>query len=134
MKPVQAEITKLKSPHGFRESGRTLQTTALVNEAYLRLVSNQASWQNRAHFFAISAQLMRQILVDFAGSRHQLKCGGQIRRVSLDEASVSFKEPDADLVALDDALKTLTPVDPRKSQLVGLRFFGGSVWKRQPKC
>jgi len=109
----------------FENPGHTLQTTALVNEAYLRLVSNRASWQNRAHFFAISAQLMRQILVDFARSRHQLKRGGQVQRVSLDEALVSSKEPDADLVALDDALTALTAVDSRKSRVVELRFFGG---------
>jgi len=105
--------------------GHTLQTTALVNEAYLRLVSNRATWQNRAHFFAISAQLMRQILVDFARSRHQLKRGGKIQRVSLEEATVSSEEPDADLVALDDALNALAAVDHRKSRVVELRFFGG---------
>jgi RNA polymerase sigma-70 factor (ECF subfamily) len=105
--------------------GHTLQTTALVNEAYLRLVSNRATWQNRAHFFAISAQLMRQILVDFARSRHQLKRGGKIQRVSLEEATVSSEEPDADPVALDDALNALAAVDHRKSRVVELRFFGG---------
>jgi RNA polymerase sigma factor (TIGR02999 family) len=105
--------------------GHTLQTTALVNEAYLRLVDSNATWQNRAHFFAISAQLMRQILVDFARRHHQLKRGGQVHRVSLDEALVSAKVADADLVSLDDALKALAGVDPRKSQVVELRFFGG---------
>jgi RNA polymerase sigma factor (TIGR02999 family) len=105
--------------------GHTLQTTALVNEAYLRLVSNRATWQNRAHFFAISAQLMRQILVDFARSRHQLKRGGKVQRVSLDEAIVGSEEADVDLAALDDALKALAMVDQRKSQVVELRFFGG---------
>src|SRR5262249_3481390 len=98
--------------------GHTLQTTALVNEAYLRLVSNRATWQNRAHFFAISAQLMRQILVDFARSRHQLKRGGKVQRVSLDEAVVGSEESDVDLVALDEALKVLAMVDQRKSQVV----------------
>jgi len=100
-------------------------TTALVNEAYLRLVSNQASWQNRAHFFAISAQLMRQILVDFARIRHQWKRGGEVQRVSLEEAMVSPQGRGADLVALDDSLTALAAVDPRKSRMVELRFFGG---------
>src|SRR5262245_9221593 len=103
----------------------TLQTTALVNEAYLRLVSNRAEWQNRAHFFAISAQLMRQILVDFARTHRQLKRGGKVQRVSLDEAVVSSEERDANLEALDDALTALAAIDPRKSRVVELRFFGG---------
>jgi RNA polymerase sigma factor (TIGR02999 family) len=123
---VYKELHRLAHRYmGFETPGHTLQTTALVNEAYLRLVSNQASWQNRAHFFAISAQLMRQILVDFARSRHQLKRGGKVQRVSLDEAQVGCKEPDADLVALDDALTALTAVDQRKGRVVELRFFGG---------
>jgi RNA polymerase sigma-70 factor (ECF subfamily) len=123
---VYKELHRLAHRYmGFENPGHTLQTTALVNEAYLRLVSNQATWQNRAHFFAISAQLMRQILVDFARSRHQLKRGGQVQRVSLDEALVGSKEPDADLVSLDDALSALAAVDSRKSQVVELRFFGG---------
>jgi len=109
----------------FENPGHTLQTTALVNEAYLRLVSNRANWQNRAHFFAISAQLMRQILVDFARSRHQWKRGGRGQRVSLDEALVTSNEADADLVGLDEALKALAAVDERKSRVVELRFFGG---------
>ena len=103
----------------------TLQTTALVNEAYLRLVSNRAEWQNRAHFFAISAQLMRQILVDFARTHRQLKRGGKVQRVSLDEARISSEERDANLEALDDALTALAAIDPRKSRVVELRFFGG---------
>jgi RNA polymerase sigma factor (TIGR02999 family) len=123
---VYKELHRLAHRYmSFENPGHTLQTTALVNEAYLRLVSNRATWQNRTHFFAISAQLMRQILVDFARSRHQLKRGGKVPRVSLDEALVSAQEPDADLVALDDALTALTAVDSRKSQVVELRFFGG---------
>jgi RNA polymerase sigma-70 factor, ECF subfamily len=123
---VYKELHRLAHRYmGLENPGHTLQTTALVNEAYLRLVSNKASWQNRAHFFAISAQLMRQILVDFARSRHQLKRGGKVQRVSLDEATVSCEEPDADLVGLDDALTALATVDPRKSRVVELRFFGG---------
>jgi RNA polymerase sigma factor (TIGR02999 family) len=109
----------------FESPCHTLQTTALVNEAYLRLVSNRAEWKNRAHFFAISAQLMRQILVDFARSHRQLKRGGKVQRVSLDEALVSTEERDANLEALDDALTALAAIDPRKSRVVELRFFGG---------
>jgi len=109
----------------FENPCHTLQPTALVNEAYLRLVSNRAEWQNRAHFFAISAQLMRQILVDFARSHRQLKRGGKVQRVSLDEALVSPTERDANLEALDDALTVLATIDPRKSRVVELRFFGG---------
>jgi RNA polymerase sigma-70 factor, ECF subfamily len=123
---VYRELHRLAHRYmGLENLGHTLQTTALVNEAYLRLVDSNASWQNRAHFFAISAQLMRQILVDFARRHHQLKRGGQVQRVSLDEALVSAKEPDADLVTLDEALKALSGVDPRKSRVVELRFFGG---------
>ena len=123
---VYRELHRLAHRYmGLENPGHTLQTTALVNEAYLRLVDSNATWQNRAHFFAISAQLMRQILVDFARRHHQLKRGGQVNRVSLDEALVSAKVADADLVSLDDALKALAGVDPRKSQVVELRFFGG---------
>ena len=104
----------------------TLQTTALVNEAYLRLVdSSKVHWQNRAHFFAISAQAMRRVLVDMARARRFLKRGGEVEKVSLDEALAVSQVPGADLVALDDALKTLAEMDPRKSQVVELRFFGG---------
>lgn len=106
--------------------GHMLQTTALVNEAYLRLVdSSRVRWQNRAHFFAVSAQLMRRILVDFARSRHNLKHGGAIRKVPLDEALIISHEKTDDLVALDDALHTLAALSPRQSQVVELRFFGG---------
>jgi RNA polymerase sigma factor (TIGR02999 family) len=106
--------------------GHTLQVTALVNEAYLRLIdASQMQWQNRAHFFGVAAQLMRQILVDFARSRLSQKRGGEVIQVPLDEALVVSKEKEADLVALDDALKALGAIDPRRSQLVELRFFGG---------
>ena len=104
----------------------TLQTTALVNEVYLRLIDiQQVSWQNRAHFFAISARMMRRILTDFARSRNYLKRGGEAVHVSWDEALVVSEEPDADIVAIDGALTQLAEVDPRKSQVVELRFFGG---------
>jgi RNA polymerase sigma factor (TIGR02999 family) len=123
---VYKELHRLAHRYmSFENPGHTLQTTALVNEAYLRLVSNRANWQSRAHLFAISAQLMRQILVDFARSRHQWKRGGKVQRVSLEEALVSTEGPDADLVALDEALKALAAMDPRKSRVVELRFFGG---------
>jgi RNA polymerase sigma factor (TIGR02999 family) len=104
----------------------TLQTTALVNEVYLRLVNcHEVNWQDRAHFFAVCAKLMRRILVDFARSRHSQKRGGKERPVLLEEALVVSRESSADLPALDDALKALAAVDPRKSQVVELRFFGG---------
>jgi RNA polymerase sigma factor (TIGR02999 family) len=107
-------------------SGHTLQTTALLNEAYLRLVdSAKPSWQNRAHFFAVSAQVMRRILVDWARSRQALKRGGEVRPLELEEALVVADAPGADLVALDDALKALAALDPRRSKVVELRFFGG---------
>jgi RNA polymerase sigma factor (TIGR02999 family) len=106
--------------------GHTLQATALIHETYLRLVNvRQVKWQNRAHFFAICAQLMRRILVDFARSRGYQKRGGGAQRVDFDEALMVGSEPEANLVALDEALRQLSEVDPRKSQVVELRFFGG---------
>ena len=107
-------------------SGHTLQTTALVNEAYLRLVDcGQVNWQDRAHFFAVSAQLMRRILIDFARARGYVKRGGAVPHISLDEVPSVCNEPDVNLVALDDALNALSAVDERKSKVVELRFFGG---------
>ena len=107
-------------------SGHTLQTTALVNEAYLRLVDcRKVNWQDRAHFFAVSARLMRRILIDFARSRGYLKRGGAVAHISLDEAPSVCNEPDVNLVAVDDALKALSAVDERKSKVVELKFFGG---------
>jgi RNA polymerase sigma factor (TIGR02999 family) len=105
--------------------GHSLQTTALVNEAYLRLVDyNRMQWQDRAHFFAVSAQLMRRILVDHA-RRQNLKRGARAPHLSLDEAASLGQERAADLVALDDAMKALERIDPRKVQVVEMRFFGG---------
>jgi len=105
--------------------GHSLQTTALVNEAYLRLVGyERMQWQNRAHFFAVSAQVMRRILVEHA-RRHNLKRGGGVLHVSLDEAAVVAGNRAADLVTLDDAMNTLAQIDPRKAQVVEMRFFGG---------
>jgi RNA polymerase sigma factor (TIGR02999 family) len=124
---VHQELRRLARRYMFGERpGHTLQTTALINEAYLRLVnSRQVNWQNRAHFFAISAQLMRRILVDSARARGDQKRGGGIPKVTLDEALIGPQEKGQDLVALDDALKVLSGVDPRKSRVVELRFFGG---------
>jgi len=107
-------------------SGHTLQTAALVNEAYLRLVDQrQVRWQNRAHFFGIAAQLMRRILIDYARKRTYAKRGGGAVKISLDEDLVISQQRAADLVALDDALKGLASIDPQQSRVVELRFFGG---------
>ena len=124
---VHDELHRLAKRYMMGERpGHTLQATALVNEAYLRLIdSSRVRWQNRAHFFAVSAQLMRRILVDFARARHYLKRGGDKQQVSFDEALIVSEEPDADLVALDEALTALATVDSRKASVVELRFFGG---------
>ena len=107
-------------------SEHTLQTTALINEAYLRLVDFQhISWRNRAQFFGICAQLMRRILVDFARARGSQKRGGDGSHLPLDETLIVSSEPRADLIALDDALKNLAAFDERKSRVIELRFFGG---------
>ncbi len=124
---VYGELHQVAQRYMAREApGHTLQTTALVNEVYLRLVDvREVSWQNRAHFFAVCAKLMRRILTDFARSRRYIKHGGEVRHVSFDEPLVVSDEPRADLLALDEALNTLAAVDQRKSQVVELRFFGG---------
>ena len=107
-------------------AGHLLQTTALVNEVYIQLVDcADIDWQGRAHFFAVSAQLMRRILVDFARDWKTKKRGGRIPHISLDEAPTLCKMPDPNLVALDDALTALAAIDERKSKTVELRFFGG---------
>jgi RNA polymerase sigma-70 factor (ECF subfamily) len=123
---VYDELRRLARHYMKRErAGHSLQTTALVNEAYMRLVDyKRMQWQNRAHFFAISAQLMRRILVEHA-RRRNLKRGGGVQHVSLDEAAVVGGAQDADLVALDDAMNALARLDPRKVQVVEMRFFGG---------
>ena len=124
---VHAELRRLARGYMRRErAAHTLQTTALINEAYIRLVEGKAvNWQNRAHFFGISARVMRRVLVDFARERGYRKRGGGNRRVPLDEALPVVVAPDEDLVALDDALNALADVDPRKSRAIELRFFGG---------
>ena len=111
---------------GRERNAHTLQSTALVHEAYGRLIDlKSVSWQNRAHFFAVSAQLMRRILVDYARSRSYSKRGGEWRQVPLNEAVAVFQDRRTDIVALDDALRTLADIDPRKARVVEMRFFGG---------
>ena len=124
---VYEELRRLAHEYMRRENpGHTLQTTALVNEAYLRLVDlKRLQWQNRAQFFGIAAQLMRRILVDYARARHYQKRGGGARQVSLEEAAVMAKGRSAEFIALDDALESLAAIDPRKSRIVELRYFGG---------
>ena len=124
---VYEELHRLARNHMSRErQGHTLQTSALVNEAYLRLIDQKnVRWQNRAQFFSIASRLMRRILIDHARSHQYAKRGGGTRRVSLDEAAVVAEEQATELVALDDALKSLAALDPRKCQVVELRFFGG---------
>jgi RNA polymerase sigma-70 factor (ECF subfamily) len=124
---VYDELRRVASHYMRREdTGHTLQTTALVNETYLRLIDQKRMrWQNRAHFFGIAAQLMRRILVDHARKRHNLKRGGTVRKVSLDQAAFVGDERDTDLVALDEALRSLETLDERKGKVVELRFFGG---------
>jgi RNA polymerase sigma factor (TIGR02999 family) len=115
--------------HGLMRGERpnhTLQTSALIDEAYLRLVGQQrASWNNRTHFFAVSAQIMRRILVDYARSRHYAKRGGRAVHLSLDDVALVSPEPAAGLVELDEALSRLAAVAPRKARVVELRYFGG---------
>jgi RNA polymerase sigma-70 factor (ECF subfamily) len=123
---VYDELRRLAGRYMRRESqGHTLQTSALVNEAYLRLVDQRSvQWQNRAHFFGVAAQLMRRILVDHARSRLRAKRGGGAQMVSLVDSGATSKEV-ADVIALDVALKDLAEMDPRKSQIVEMKFFGG---------
>jgi RNA polymerase sigma factor (TIGR02999 family) len=107
-------------------AGHSLQATALVNEAYLRLIDvKHVNWQNRAHFLAMTARFMRRILVDYARSKGYQKRGGRAVNVTFDEGLPVAAEPGMDLVALDDALKALATVDERKSRVIELRFFGG---------
>jgi RNA polymerase sigma factor (TIGR02999 family) len=111
---------------GRERRGHTLQTTALVHEAYLRLVgAGPLDWQSRSHFFAIAARAMRRILVDHARSRRSLKRGAAARAVSLDEGLLVAPQPHRDMVSLDEALEALTALDPRKGRVVELRYFGG---------
>jgi RNA polymerase sigma factor (TIGR02999 family) len=124
---VYTELHRLAHQYMNRErQGHTLQTSALVNEAFVRLVDQKdVHWQNRAHFFGIAAQMMRRILVDYARNRGYAKRGGSAQQVSLDEGMLVSERRSAEIVALDEALKNLATIDERKSQLVELRFFGG---------
>ena len=124
---VYEELRRLARSYMRREpKGHTLQTTALINEAYVRLVDQQSvRWQNRSHFFAISAQIMRRILVDHARRHLQAKRGGGAKRISLDEVMIVAKERSAEVLMLDEALSNLARLDPRRSQVVELRYFAG---------
>ena len=124
---VQPELHRLAHHYMGREAiGHTLQTTALLNEAYLQLVDDpKRNWQNRTHFVAAAAQLMRRIMVDHARERRALKRGGGALKVSLDDAALVTEQRSEELLALDEALEKLAVLDPRKSQIVELRYFGG---------
>jgi RNA polymerase sigma factor (TIGR02999 family) len=124
---IYRELRSLAQRYMKRErADHTLQPTALVNEAYLRLIDvNRIHWQNRAHFLAVAAQTMRRILVEFARQRHRLKRGGDAVAVTVDDAGEIAQRKDADVVALSDALSALATFDERMSQVVELRFFGG---------
>jgi RNA polymerase sigma factor (TIGR02999 family) len=124
---IYAELHRLASRYMRQEGpGHTLNTTALVNEAYLRLVNQkEVNWQNRAHFFAVSAQSMRNILIDMARSRKRQRRGGDAPHIPLDEALIFSDNRAAELMALDDALTALAKLDGRKSSIVELRYFGG---------
>ncbi|HEX5083173.1 MAG TPA: sigma-70 family RNA polymerase sigma factor [Blastocatellia bacterium] len=125
--PLVYETLRRIARHHLRgeRAGHTLETAALINEAYLKLVEQSVSWQSRAHFFGIAARLMRQLLVDYARARQRLKRGGDQWRVSLTDAAGVAQEQAADLLALDEALESLARVDPQRSRVVELRFFGG---------
>src|ERR1043166_2288146 len=124
---VYPELRRLAKRHMDREgSAHTLQTSALINEAYLKLVNRQnVQLQNRAHFFSVAAQVMRHILVDHARTRNYAKRGGGATKLPLDEAAAFTEQRAAQLIALDDALRDLAALDARKSQIIELRFFGG---------
>ena len=124
---VYDELRRIAHRYVQRErNGHTLETTALVNEAYLRLAGQKKiEWQNRAHFFAVTAQVMRHILIDHARRRQYAKHGGDARQVSMEEAESMSQERASELVALDEALDELTKLDARKSRVVELRYFGG---------
>ena len=123
---VYAELRKLAAHYLKSERGEhTLQPTALVHEAYFRLVEQETSWQNRTHFFAVAANLMRRILVDYARARTANKRGGDAEKVSLEDAFVFVKEKPSEMIALDEALEELARIDPRRSRVVELKFFGG---------
>jgi RNA polymerase sigma factor (TIGR02999 family) len=127
MPAVYKELRKIAARYLRGErSGHTLQPTALVHEAYIKLIDrSQVNWQNRAHFLGTAAQLMRNILVDHARARNAAKRGGGEYKVSLNEAMISSEPPDVDLIALDEALDELSALDPQQGRVIELRFFGG---------
>ena len=124
---IYSELRKRAHRYMARENpGHTLQTTALIHEVYIRLAEQKdKKWENRSHFFAVAAQAMRHILVDYARSRKAARHGGALRSVSLEEAAVVSDERTSEIVALDDALEQLAGLDPRQSRIVEMRFFGG---------
>jgi len=123
---LYGELRRLASYYLRRERPEhTLQPTALVHEAYLRLVDQDVQWRNRSHFFAVAAQLMRRILVDYARSHRAAKRGGVATKISLEEGIAVSKERAGDLVALDEALNRLASIDPQQGRIIELRFFGG---------
>ena len=127
MPVIHSELRRLARRYMARERpGHTLQTTALINEAYVRLVDQQGvEWQDRAHFFAVAAQIMRHILVDHARKYQSEKRGAGLQKIALDDVAVANQERASELIALDEALDALAALDPRQSQIVELRFFGG---------
>jgi RNA polymerase sigma factor (TIGR02999 family) len=127
MPMVETELRRIAANHMRRERpGHTLQTSALVNEAYLKLIDQrQVRWENRSHFFALASQLMRRILLDHARSQSRAKRGGDAVHVGLDEVTVISPQKSETLIALDEALTRLAEFDPRKSKIVEMRFFGG---------
>ena len=123
---IYDELRRIAHRYAQRErNGHTLETTALVNEAYLRLAGEKRDWQNRSHFFAVTAQVMRHILIDHARRRHYVKHGGEAQHVPIEAASVMASERAAELIALDEALEEFARLDPRKARVVELRYFGG---------
>jgi RNA polymerase sigma-70 factor (ECF subfamily) len=124
---VYSELRRLARAHMRRERpGHTLQTSALINEAYMRLIGGKITWQNRAHFFGVASRLMRQILVDYARKRSATKRGGSDQlQVSLEDIAVSAESDAVELISLDNALRNLAAMDQRMSQVVELRYFGG---------
>jgi RNA polymerase sigma factor (TIGR02999 family) len=127
MPMVESELRRIAANYMRRERpDHTLQTSALVNEAYLKLVDQrQVRWENRSHFFALASQLMRRILLDHARAQHRAKRGGDAVHVNLDDVAVISPEKSSDLIALDEALSRLQEFDPRKNRIVEMRFFGG---------
>lgn len=126
MPMVYDQLRRIAHRYVQRErNGHTLQTSALVNEAYLRLADQNVGWQNRAHFFAVTARVMRHILIDHARRRRYAKHGGDAQQVPIEQAAAMSMERAGELIALEEALEELAQLDPRKSRVVELRYFGG---------